>query len=57
MANMNKGKENGRSQTKLLDASIGIEEKERRDREEKIKSLLDDDDEDVLIGMVLLRAF
>lgn len=50
MANMNEGKENGRSQTKLLDASIGIEEKERRDREEKIKNLLDDDDEDVLIG-------
>ena len=50
MANLKNDEENGRSQTKLHDSNIGIEEKERRDREEKIKTLLDDDEEDVLIG-------
>ncbi len=43
-------KQNGRADRRLYDARVTIEEKERRDREEKIKSLLDDDEEDVLLG-------
>jgi len=50
MADVNNMKENGRSQKRLYDSSIGIEEKERRDREEKIRTILEDEEEDVLIG-------
>ena len=50
MAEKSNVKENGRSQKRLYDSSIGIEEKERRDREEKIRIMLEDEEEDVLIG-------
>lgn len=50
MADVNNVKENGRSQQPIHDSSIGIEEKERRDREEKIRTMLEDEEEDVLIG-------
>jgi ATP-binding cassette subfamily B multidrug efflux pump len=48
MSNVNN--QNGRTAQPLYDSRISIEEKERRDREEKIKNMLDDDEEDVEIG-------
>jgi ATP-binding cassette, subfamily B, multidrug efflux pump len=50
MTKMNKGNENGRSRDQLADIHIGIEEKERQDREEKIKTMLDDEEDDIVIG-------
>ena len=50
MTNRKSVEENGRSRQPLYDASIGIEERERRDREEKIRTMLEDEEEDVLIG-------
>ena len=42
------GSANGRSRQKEFDPQIGIEERERRDREERIRALLKEDDDDVL---------
>jgi ATP-binding cassette subfamily B multidrug efflux pump len=42
------GKRNGRSPEKEFDLRIGIEEQERRDREERIRALLKEDDDDML---------
>ncbi len=50
MSELNKEKENGRFQKQIYDSRIGIEEKERQDREERIRTMLEDEEEDVLIG-------
>lgn len=42
------GNGNGRSPEKEFDPSVGIEEQERRDREERIRALLKEDDDDML---------
>ena len=42
------GERNGRSPEKEFDLRIGIEEQERRDREERIRALLKEDDDDML---------
>ncbi len=41
---------NGRSREKQFDPRIGIEEQERQDREERIRALLKEDDDDDLLG-------
>ncbi len=41
---------NGRSREKQFDPRIGIEEQERHDREERIRALLKEDDDDDLLG-------
>ena len=50
MADAQNVKDNGRSRKRIYDSRIGIEEKERRDREERIRTMLEDEEEDVLIG-------
>lgn len=39
-----------KSQKRIYDTGLDIEEKERQDREERIRTMLDDEEEDVLIG-------
>jgi len=41
---------NGRSHEKQFDPRMGIEEQERQDREERIRALLKEDDDDDLLG-------
>jgi ATP-binding cassette subfamily B protein/subfamily B ATP-binding cassette protein MsbA len=42
------GSRNGRSQEKQFDFRVGIEERERQDREDRIRALLKEDDDDLL---------
>ena len=44
------GKGNGRSPEKQFDPKMGIEERERQDREERIRALLKEDDDDDMLG-------
>jgi ATP-binding cassette, subfamily B, multidrug efflux pump len=44
------GSKNGRSPEKQFDPKMGIEEQERQDREERIRALLKEDDDDDLLG-------
>lgn len=44
------GSGNGRSREKQFDPKVGIEERERQDREERIRALLREDDDDDLLG-------
>lgn len=51
MTNLHDNKQtNGRSPRPPYDSRVTVEENERRDREEKIKNLLDDDEEDSDLG-------
>ncbi|WP_420641574.1 ABC transporter ATP-binding protein [Candidatus Leptofilum sp.] len=42
------GRSNGRSREKQFDPNMGIEERERQDREERIRALLREDDDELL---------
>ena len=44
------GNGNGRSPEKQFDPKMGIEERERQDREERIRALLKEDDDDDMLG-------
>lgn len=46
--NKQNGSQNGRTREKQFDPKVGIEERERRDREERIRALLREDDDELL---------